>query len=133
MRRIPRRDRRGQGLIGLLLVVIIIGYLWVGGGKNALQLPAAATPASHSVKSLPKPVQNLPTMAGNSTFKMTAEEIKKAVAEFQLMKGGLPRDLAELHRETGIDLKMDPWGGQYYVHQGWLRCTGNKQLTEKVW
>jgi hypothetical protein len=133
MRRAAFRDQGGQGLIGLLIVAVIIGYLWVGGSKNMLSLPSGASPASNSVKALPKPVQTMPDLAGKNTFKMTAEEVKKAVAQFQVTKSGNPRDLSELHLETGLDLKKDPWGGQYFVDSGWLKCTGNPKLAEKVW
>ncbi|MBI3892766.1 MAG: hypothetical protein HY303_14685 [Candidatus Wallbacteria bacterium] len=118
-------SRKGQGFIGLLVAVVIVGYLWKTGVLSGFKPATVATQ--------PAPVQALPDTAALNTFKMTADQVKSAVADYQIKKSGLPRDLADLHAETGVDLMKDPWGGQYYVQQGWLRCTGNPKMAEKVW
>ncbi|MBI4866725.1 MAG: hypothetical protein HY816_07210 [Candidatus Wallbacteria bacterium] len=120
------RNRKGQGFIGLLLVVIIVGYLWKSGVVSSGLKP-------QTMENQPVALQGLPEAGAMNTFKMAAQQVKNAVADYQMKKSTLPRDLADLHAETGVDLMKDPWGGQYYVQQGWLRCTGNPQAAEKVW
>ena len=143
MTRKLRVDRRGQGVIALLLVAVTVGYLYKSGllkmGGSEQQAPLDI----HQAQSAPRPVvqpqaspppqQAVPVTAVENTFKITAQEVRSAVAVYQMQKSGLPSDLAELHRETGLDLKLDPYGGQYYVKDGWLKCTGNPKLYEKVW
>lgn len=120
-------SKHGQGLIGLLVVIVIIGYLYNQGLLKDVLKPS--TPAN-----LPKAQAELPDLARNGTFKSTAQQVRAAVVQFQAEGGNrLPQDLAELHRATGLDLMKDPWEGHYYVEQGHLRCTGNPNISEKVW
>lgn len=120
-----RRDRGGQGLIGLVVTMLIIALLY---HQGLLKLPKPA-----SKEDLAPPVQQMPETAGLNAFKMAANQVKSSVSHYQMNKPGVPKDLDELHRETGLDLMKDPWGGRYYVQQGWLKCTGNPKVAEKVW
>lgn len=119
------RNRRGQGMIGLLMVVLTVAYLWKSGSLGLIK------PASKA--DLPPQQAQLPELAVANTFKMTAQQVRNSVDDFKQKHYREPKDLAELHRETGLDLKLDPWGGRYYLQKGWLKCTGNATLAEQIW
>ncbi len=126
-----RRSRGGIGLIGLLLAALIVAYMVKNGmiDLGGTSKKTGKKPAADARTIAP----GIAAAAGKSVFKTTAGMVKKAVSSFEMQQSRKPKDLAELHRMTGLDLRKDPWGGHYYVKKGWLRCTGNEDIYEKVW
>lgn len=115
------RDRRGWGILVVLIAMLIAGYLFV---KQAqVMLPAKGGRTTGTA---------LPDQARIETFKLTAMMVRNAIAMHQASTGKTPSKWDEL-ASLGIDTRQkDPWGGAYYLQSGRLRCTGNPKVSESL-
>ena len=62
---------------------------------------------------------------------MVAEQVRTAVAIAEAQGTPKPRQWVELGRIGISTLTKDPWGGQYYLKDNYIRCTGNAKVWEK--
>ena len=121
-----RARRAGDGLIGMLLVMLVIGFLMV-------KYMDVLFPAKTGKKSVEKVTREMPEEARRAMWSMMVMQINGSVTMFENTKSRKPVSLDEL-AATGLDtLSPDPWGGKYYLQKGWLRCTGNPNKYEKLW
>lgn len=123
------RSRPGYTLVGTLVVVVILGYLYTR------QMAAVVKPRSTAVSKVdPKVAAAMPDEARLAVFRTVCEQVRTAVSMYENVNGEGPKprswaDLAKMGMNTSM---RDPWEGQYYLKDGFIRCTGNPKVWEKL-
>ena len=117
------RRRPGYTIISLLVVVVIIALLWTRGAQTYFT-PAPSVPSAAAA--------SLPDESKIQVFKMTCDQARTAAAMEEAQNSTRPRTWNELQK-FGLDASVrDPWNGNYYLKDGWIRCTGNPKAAEKL-
>ena len=116
------RSRSGYTIIGLLVSIIIIGFLY-----NS-QLGRLFKPGTETEPATAK----LPDDARKAMFKMLCDQIRTGLQAAESMGKPAPKTWAEVYK-IGLDPGMkDPWEGKFYFKDGWIRCTGNPKAMERI-
>ncbi len=117
------RRRSGYTIIGLLVVVVIIALLWKSGIGTYFK-PAATVNE--------KAVAKLPDEASKQMFHLMCDQARTVASMIETQGGPKPRTWMDL-RKAGLEaMGKDPWGGEYYLKDGYVRCTGNPKIWEKL-
>lgn len=119
--------RRSRSRSGWTILVMLIGALAVGWFYSR-QLGLHAKPAAPGEKATTQTADT----ARNSAWKLVVQQVGNAIAQIDAEGKPRPRTWQELGN-FGIDhLRKDPWGGRYYLKDGYIRCTGNPQVSAKL-
>jgi hypothetical protein len=66
-------------------------------------------------------------------FRLHANTVRKLASIHEATHGRRPARLKDLELQ-GLDPEApDPWKGRYRLDKGVLRCTGNPDISEKLW